>query len=305
MRKAFINALIDLANKDKRIFLLTGDLGFSFLEEFERKFPDRFINMGVAEQNMIGVSAGLALSGKIVFVYSIASFVTMRCFEQIRNDLCHQNLNVRIIGIGGGVAYGPAGMTHHSTEDIAIMRSLANMTVISPGDPIEAELAIKQTIRQKGPVYIRLSKGGESIIHSKGNFNIYKGTLLERGNLATIIVSGAMLLTAKKVSEELKRRDFPVRLISMPVIKPLDEKAVRDSARLTGAIFTIEEHGLTGGLGTAVAEILAETGFKGVYKKFALPDTYNAFIGSQKYLLEKNGLSADKIVIDILKSLSE
>jgi len=150
MRKAFINTLIKEAEKDKRIFLLTGDLGFSVLEEFQKKFPDRFFDMGVAEQNMIGVAAGLALSGKIVFAYSIVPFVTMRCFEQIRNDLCYQNLNVRLIGIGGGVAYGTAGATHYALEDVSIMRSLVNMTVISPGDPKETEMAVRFSIKHKG-----------------------------------------------------------------------------------------------------------------------------------------------------------
>lgn len=305
MRKTFINTLLDIAKKDKRIFLLTGDLGYSFLEEFKQKFPTRFLNMGVAEQNMIGVAAGLALSEKIVFVYSIVPFVTMRCFEQIRNDLCHQNLRVRIIGVGGGVAYGPAGVTHHSIEDIAIMRSLVNMMVIVPADPIELMLAIRQTINHEGPIYIRLPKGGESIIHSKESFNIYKSSLLEKGNSITIIVTGTMLLTAKHVSDELKKHGVFTRLISMPVIKPLDEAAIRNSARLTKAIFSIEEHGLVGGLGTAVSEVLAEMGFNGIFKRFALPDTYNAFIGSQKYLLEEDGLSSDRIIRTILKRLGK
>jgi len=305
MRKAFIQTLLKIARKDKRIFLLTGDLGYSFLEEFKQKLPTRFFNMGVAEQNMIGVAAGLALSGKIVFVYSIVPFVTMRCFEQIRNDLCHQSLRVRIIGVGGGVVYGAAGETHHSVEDIAIMRSLANMTVVAPGDAVELTLAIRQTINQEGPVYIRLPKGGESIIHSKKSFNIYKSTLLERGNSISIIVAGSMLLTAKNVSDELRKHGVLVRLISMPVIKPLDKSAIKNAARLTKAIFTIEEHGLIGGLGTAVSEVLVEIGFNGLYKKFALPEDYNTFIGNQKYLLEKNGLSVTGISRAILKTLGK
>lgn len=305
MRKAFIDTLIEMAEKDERIFLLTGDLGFSFLEGFKQRFPGRFINMGVAEQNMIGVAAGMALSGKIVFVYSIASFVTMRCFEQIRNDLCHQKLNVRIIGVGAGVAYGTAGATHHSIEDVAIMRSLPNMEVISPGDEVETALALKHTVRHKGPVYIRLSKGGEPVVHAKRNFDIHKGIVLEDGKSIAIIVSGAMLYTAKQVSEGLKKYGIHARLISMPMIKPLDKAAITAFSKAAKAIFTIEEHGIIGGLGTAVAEVLCESGFKGLYKRFALPESYNTCMGDQKCLLKRNSLSADKVVKNILQIMDK
>lgn len=300
MRKAFISTLIRLAKKDKRIFLLTGDLGFSFLEEFRDEFPDRFFNMGVAEQNMIGVAAGIALSGKIVFVYSIVPFVTMRCFEQIRNDLCYHKLNVRIIGIGGGLAYGAAGFTHHAVEDIAIMRSLVNMTVIAPGDSKETEAAVEKSIEYKGPVYIRLGKGSETAIHSKLKFDIGRGILLNDGKDITIITSGSMLSTAKLVCEELNKKKISVRLISMPTIKPLDERIILKSAKNTEAIFTIEEHSLIGGLGSAIAEILAENRTKIYFKRIALPDTYLKETGSQDYLQRRLGLSVECIVKNIL-----
>lgn len=305
MRKAFIGTLVDLAENDKRIFLLTGDLGFSFLEQFQKKFPDRFLNMGVAEQNMIGVAAGLGLSGKIVFVYSIIPFITTRCFEQIRNDLCFQNLNVRLIGVGGGFAYGPAGSTHHAIEDVAIMRSLVNMTVITPGDPKETQMAIRASMGFQGPIYIRLGKGNEPVIHSSLSFKIGKGIVLENGKDIAIIASGSILLTAKQVTDVLKEKKISVCLISMPTIKPLDNEIILESAKKTKAIFTIEEHSIVGGLGSAVSEVLAESKYKVLCKRFGLGDEHNKLVGSQKYLLEKTGLSVEHIVKTILSMYKE
>ena len=158
MRTAFVNTLIELAEKDENIYLLTGDLGFSVLEGFIQKFPERFINCGVAEQNMMGVAAGLALSGKKPYVYSIIPFVTMRCFEQVRNDICYQNLDVKIVGVGSGLAYGFLGATHHAIEDIAILRVLPNMTILSPGDPTEARELTLKSYQTKNPTYLRLNK---------------------------------------------------------------------------------------------------------------------------------------------------
>ena len=302
MRKTFINTLIELSDKDKRMFLLTGDLGFSILEEFKNRFPDRFFNMGVAEQNMMGVAAGLALSGKIVFVYSIIPFLTMRCFEQIRNDICFQNLNVRLVGIGAGLAYGPAGATHHALEDIAIMRSLANMTILSPGDPRETETSIRLAAYKSGPVYIRLGKSDARPVHShKVNFSIGKGILLEDGKDMTIIVSGSMLFVAKEVCENLKSKGLSIRLISMPTIKPLDKKMIMVSAARTKVMVTIEEHSEIGGLGTAVSEVLAESDSKTLFKRFALKDAHRKIVGSREYLLDMEGLSKDGLVKDLLK----
>ena len=305
MRKTFINSLQALAEKDKRIFLLTGDLGFSVLERFKEKYPDRFFDVGIAEQNMIGIAAGLALTGKIVFTYSIVPFVTMRCFEQIRNDLCFQNLNVKLIGIGGGVAYGTSGPTHHSTEDVAVMRSLVNMTVITPGDPVETEIAIKYAVKHSGPVYVRLGKGNEPAVHTSKKLDIRKGIVIENGKDLTIIVSGGLLNTAKQVTSALIKYGLSVRLISMPMIKPLDNKAVLESAARTKAIFTIEEHGIIGGLADAVCGILARSNHNVLFEAFALPDKYSKLVGSQDYILEKQGLSAEKILNRILKKWRE
>jgi len=306
MRKAFIDKLLKLAEENKKIFLLSGDLGFSVLEKFKDKFPERFFNMGVAEQNMIGVAAGLALSGKIVFVYSIVPFLTMRCFEQIRNDLCYQNLNVKLVGAGGGLSYGSAGPTHHALCDIAIMRALPNMKVFAPGDPFEAERVTEIAVFSEGPAYIRLGKSHESEVYSESlRFDISEAIVLRNGNDITIFTTGNMLYNAKLAVDKLSEKNIDARLVSMPTIKPLDKNIISKAAKETKAIFTIEEHNLIGGLGSAVAEVLAESEEKILFKKIALPDKFCKDVGNQEYLREKNGLSVAKIIDCILKEFKK
>lgn len=304
MRTEFVKTLEELAQNDDRIFLLTGDLGFSVFERFQEKNPDRFFNMGIAEANMVGVAAGLALSGKIVYIYSIVPFVTMRCFEQVRNDLCLQNLDVKIIGAGGGLSYGYLGPTHHSIEDIAIMRSLPNMTVVCPGDPAEAGMATRMAAAHDGPVYIRLGRGGEPVIHdSVNNFEIGRGILVKDGDNIAIISTGNMLESAVLAAEKLKEKNISARVISMHTVKPLDRDLVLKTAKETKAIFTLEEHSLIGGLGGAVSEVLSECGEKILFRRLALPDSFIKISGSQKYLRQINLLSTDLIVDRILKEL--
>lgn len=303
MREAFINTLLELAEKDERVFLVTADFGFSVLEKFAEKFPKRYLNVGVAEANAIGVSAGLALAGKIVFVYSIPPFITMRCFEQIRNDLCLQNLNVKLVGVKEGLSYGPAGPTHHSLIDIAIMRALPDMVVIAPGDPLETKEAVKKTVEHQGPVYLRLAGSGEPNVHQETpDFKIGKGILITEGDDISIIAFGNMLYSAKLAADKIKEKGKSVRLISMPTIKPIDKEIILGAAKETKAIFTIEEHSLIGGLGGAVAEVLAESENKVLFKRIALPDNFIKESGSQEYLRQKFGLSVEKIVNNILEN---
>ena len=302
MRLSFINTLTRLAKKDKKIFLLTGDLGFSVFQDFRRNFPDRFFNIGVAEQNMIGIAAGLALSGKVVFVYSIIPFATMRCFEQIRNDLCMQNLNVNIIGMGAGLHYGSAGPTHHAIEDMGIMRILPNMTVLSPSTPKETEEVVKSVIKHEGPAYIRLGKSyGLVKPHKQTEFSIGKARLIDDGYDITIISTGAILYTAREAAKILKKEGICSRLINIHTIKPIDRNIILKAARETEAIFTVEEHSLIGGLGTAVSEVLSESTYEGIFKRLALPDNFIKSVGSREYLNKKNRLSANGIATAVLK----
>lgn len=304
MRIAFVDTLFSLAKEDKRIMLLTGDLGFSVFEKYMKQFPNQFLNMGVAEQNMTGVAAGMAMEGKIPLIYSIVPFVTMRNFEQIRNDICYQNLNVKIVGVGAGFSYGPYAHTHHGLEDIGILRTLANLIILCPGDPIEVALATKAMLNHIGPVYLRLGKAGEPNIHKTiPSFKIGKGILIEDGKDITIIGTSTLLQKAWEVASSLKEKGLLVRLISMHTIKPLDTQIILESARKTPAIFTLEEHSIIGGLGSAVAEVLAENRANVIFKRIGIPDRFTKVIGSQEYMRTANGLSAEQIVNTILDRL--
>lgn len=297
MRTAFINTLHALAEQDKRIMLLSGDLGFSVLENFQKQFTERFLNMGVAEQNMIGTAAGLALSGMKPYVYSIVPFATMRCFEQIRNDICYQNVDVKIVGTGGGLAYGNLGPTHHAREDIAIMRALPNMTIVCPCDPIETELLVKDSLKLNSPLYLRLGRGNEPIVYKeKPNLRIGKGITLRYGNDVAIIATGNIVNNALTAAGLLAEKSINARVISMHTVKPLDKDIVLSAANETNAIFTVEEHSIIGGLGSAVSEVLAENDSGTIlFKRIGLKDAFEKIVGSHEYLRKVNNLDSESI----------
>lgn len=293
MRNTVINCLIEQARVDERIFLVNPDVGFSVLEKFRDEFPDRYLNVGIAEQNAIGVAAGLALSGKTPFVYSMIPFVTMRCFEQVRLEVAYMNTNVRLIGLGAGLTYGPQGATHHAIEDIAIMRALPNMTVCCPGDPIEARELIKQSYDHVGPIYFRLGKNNEPIIHDdETKVLLGKAVRVTEGDNLALITTSNMLEQGMKWVEEWARAGRKATLLSMPTIKPFDTQAVQQIIEKGMPIITLEEHNIYGGLGSAVAEVIAESG-KGVkFKRIAIPDVYSHYVGSQRFLREKFNLGS-------------
>jgi transketolase len=298
MRTAFIETLFELAKQDERIVLLTGDLGFSVIEPFMRALPKQFVNAGVAEQNMTGMAAGMALSGKIVFTYSIGNFPTLRCLEHIRNDICYHNANVKVICVGGGFCYGAAGATHHATEDLGIMRMLPGMIVIAPADPVEARHATRAVVNRPGPCYLRLGKAGEPVVHQSNiDFQIGKAIPMRHGNDLTLITTGGMLRFAIEAADRLSADGIHARVLSMHTLKPLDTDAVLAAARETPTIFTIEEHSTLGGLGSAVAEVLAESGQPlPLFKRLGLPSAFSPWVGTQQYMLEQHGLSVDGIV---------
>lgn len=291
MRTTFINTLKELARKDERIFLLTPDMGYSVLESFREEFPDRFLNTGIAEQNTIGVAAGLAISGKIVYVYSIIPFVTMRCFEQVRLDLAYNNTKVRLVGIGAGLTYGPFGASHHAIEDIAIMRSIPNMTILCPGDPIETEQLVRQSYEIEGPVYIRLGKNGEPKIHPDGTkISLGKAIHVSDGNDIILITTSNMLETGKRWTDEWRCEGISVNHISMPTIKPFDSSTVQELINRNIPIITLEEHNIIGGLGSSVAEIIAESGKPVNFKRIGIHDKYSHYVGSAQFQRRKFGL---------------
>jgi transketolase len=288
MRTAFLSALCDLAAADERIWLVTGDLGFSVLETYRDRFPQRFLNVGVAEQNLTGIAAGLASCGKIVFTYSIANFPTLRCLEQIRNDVCYNELPVKIVSVGGGFAYGPQGYTHHGLEDLAVLRTLPGMTVVAPGDPVETALATQAIAAQPGPCYLRLGKAREPVVHPSAPraFALGKAVEVRPGRDVTLVTTGGILAYTVAVAEQLAAAGIQARVLSMHTLKPLDEAAILAAASETAGIIAVEEHSVVGGLGSAVAEVLAGTTAapRVPFRRFGAPDRLLHAVGSQAHL---------------------
>lgn len=307
MRRAFINTLMKLAGEDDSIYLLTGDAGFTILEEFQERFPGRYYNIGISEAAMIGVAAGLAMSGKTVFVYTIVPFATMRCFEQVRIDLCYQNLPVKLIGVGQGVTYGTAGATHHAIEDIAIMRALPNMTVICPGGPVETKKAVEESLKLNGPCYIRLGKSGEPTVHDSDNipFTIGKGIRVREGEKVGLIATSNMVPAASEAADLLQAEGLRPEVISMHTVKPIDRELIVSLAGRCSLIATLEEHNVIGGLGSAVGDVILEENLPVRLIKFAIPDVYAPVAGSQRYLRGLFGLNPEQIFSRIQKELVE
>lgn len=297
MRDAFVKTLIGLAKKDKNVHLVTGDLGFGVLKPFWEQLPDQFTNAGIAEQNMTSFAAGMALEGKTVFTYSIGNFPTLRAVEQIRNDCAYHNANVKIVCIGGGFVYGPLGMSHHATEDLAIIRALPEVTILAPGDLLEAEYATKAIYEHQGTCYLRLGRGGEKRIHeSLDNFKIGRAIKINDGEKIVIFSTGAIFDEALEASEILKKDGIKPALYTFPTVKPIDRATIEKCAGEYDIIVTVEEHNIIGGFGGAVSEILAETsGKRAMNLKIGLNDIYSSVVGSQSYLRDFYGMSARKI----------
>lgn len=301
MRDTVIRTLMELAKKDKEVELITGDLGFGVLEPFWKEIPDQFINAGIAEQNMTGVAAGLALEGKKVFTYSIGNFPTLRCLEQIRNDCAYHNANVNVICVGGGYVYGSLGMSHHATEDIACLRALPDVTVICPGDPIEAKLATEVIANTEGTTYLRLGRGGEKEVNTAmKEFVIGKAYKIrdakDLDKKVAVFSTGAILEETKKACDMLEEQGIAVEQYSFPTVKPIDKEVIADCKKRFDNIFTVEEHNIIGGFGSAVAEVLCECEGDAKLHRIGIDDFYCIEVGSQAYLREQVKINADGIV---------
>lgn len=297
MRNVVIQEIEKLAEQDERITVMTADLGYSVLEHFAERFPNRFFNVGISEQLMASAAAGMALSGNIVFTYSIGNFATLRCIEQIRNDICYHNANVKIIAVGGGFAYGQLGMSHHATEDIAMMRALPNMRVLAPADPEEAVASLNYAVQVDGPCYIRLARRGEPVLYPKtAAFDVTKIQPVVTGDAAALLVCSPLLKNALEAAEKLKAGGISASVYSVPCIKPIDHTAIRTLANKYPLLVAIEEHQTSGGLGGTIAEIVGETaGPCSVVRRIGLQDEYTTIVGSHEYLCDYYGLSAEKI----------
>lgn len=298
MRTSFINQLIEEAHHNDKIFLLVGDLGYHVVEPFALEFPDRFMNVGIAEQNMAGVAAGLAMSDYNVYFYSIGNFPTLRCLEQIRNDIAYHHANVKVVAVGAGYAYGSLGATHQATEDIGCLRTLPNMVVATPGDPVEARAITKLSANYNGPMYIRLGKAGEKITHKEEAIELSIGDIcpirLVEGNRLAVLACGNILDATHRQIED---SNLPYNLYSVPFVKPMNIgqlKAIVESH--PDGIITIEEHQKSCGIGSALIEILNDLYAEGQIKHYpkikriAIVDEFADVVGTQAYLREHEGL---------------
>ena len=304
MRDTFVRTLIEEAKKDPRIVLITGDLGFGVLKPYWEQLPNQFINAGIAEQNMTSVAAGMALEGKIVFTYSIGNFPTLRCLEQIRNDCTYHDANVKIVCVGGGFVYGSHGMRRHATEDIAVMRSLPGMAVICPGDLVEAAEATKAIVNYPGTCYLRLGRGGEKRIHEQLNdFQIGKAIKIHDGSKVAIFSTGAIFEEIKEAEELLASHGIHPAVYTFPTVKPIDKAVIEACSEKFDLIVTVEEHNLSDGFGSAVAEVMAPISHKARLVMVGLEDLYSVKVGSQKYLRVAYGIDAKGIADKVLKAL--
>ncbi len=303
MRKTALDMVYELAKKDESVFFIGSDLGVGTLQNFKTEMSDRFFMEGISEANVIGMAAGLAMEGKVIYVNTIASFLTRRCFEQVVIDLCLHNVNVRLLGNGGGLVYAPLGPTHEAIDDLAIMRAIPNMTIVAPADANEMQRVMEKSLDYQGPMYIRFAKGYDPIVTTDDiPFDIGKALQMRDGNDALIVTIGITLRNALEASDALKAEGLEVAVLHVPTIKPLDIPKILECAEKASAIVTIEEHTVMGGLGSAVAEIIAEAGFNESkkFKRIGIPDVFPEHYGSQVSLMEEFGITT-KNLISVIK----
>jgi transketolase len=294
-REAYGDTLVELGKENERIFVLDADLSESTkTNKFAAAFPERFFNMGVAEQDMMGTAAGLALSGKVPIVSTFAVFASMRSGEQVRTSIAYPRLNVKIVVTHSGLSIGTAGATHFCEEDLAIMRSLPNMVVIAPADALETNLAVKAAVEYEGPVYIRLGRGDAPVIYKELEYEIGKAITVCEGRDVTLIATGIMLGRALQAARKLKELNVEARVIDMHTIKPLDRDVLIKAAVETKGIITLEDHSIIGGLGSAVAEVIAEEKVKTPLKRLGIPDVFGD-IANPEQLWDKYGMSVSGI----------
>lgn len=296
MRSAYLETLFELAKSDKRVFALISDNGAIVYDNYRKSFPEQYLNFGISEANMVAAAAGMASCGKIPFAYTIGAFLAYRAFEFIRNDVCLQNQNVKIVGTGAGMVYSALGPTHHSTEDIGALRGLPNLTIFSPASPLEVKKVTKAAYGLNGPVYIRLGTNKEKEIYSKDyKFEVGKGIEIKEGKDITIISTGNILVDIIETTKLLEKDNISVRIININTIKPFDDEIVLKAIKETKAILTVEEHSIIGGIGSAVSEIIAESGMSTKFKRIGLQSKFAVGYGSHKQIKEKNNIGIDTI----------
>ncbi|MCH5291195.1 MAG: hypothetical protein J1D88_05460 [Treponema sp.] len=300
MQRAYISALLELAEKDNRVFHILADSGTGFDELFRRNFPDRMLNFGIAEENMVGAAAGMATAGKIPFVYTAGAFLAYRAFEYIRDDVCFQNLNVKIVGMGSGLAWGSLGPTHHTTEDIAVLRSLPNLMILSPSTPRQVAECVKVAYDHIGPVYIRIGMNDETEFFEETyelprcGLDIMHDTECASVDYV-LFTTGAILEESVEAVQILSANGANTKLVNVPVIKPFASKYAAEIIRTAKAVFTVEEHSLCGGLGSILCECVAENAFAVPVKRIGLADAFAAGYGTQSMVRKQNKLDSKSI----------
>lgn len=300
MRDAFIRSLALACETNPDVVLVTGDLGFGVLNSFRERFPEQFMNMGVAEQNLAGVGAGLALAGHTVFTYSIANFPILRCLEQIRNDICYHEANVKIVSVGGGMAYGALGPSHFATEDLGILRMLPGLVVVAPGDPVEVERLVPQIIAHQGPVYLRLGRAGEPrLTPEDASVRLGSPNVFSDAGDVLLLTTGGMLEVGVAARAVLEAQGVGVALANVHTLKPFDEGWLAGRISSHRLVVTLEEHARSGGLGGVVAEVMSDAGGAPPLLRLGLDSAFPDIVGSQEYLRMRLGIDADGVVARI------
>ena len=302
MRDTFKEELIKLARRKKNLMLLTGDLGYGVFDKFEKKYPKKYLNVGVAEQNLIGISSGLAKEGKCVICYSIANFLTLRCLEQIRNDAVYHNLNVNLVSTGGGYTYGVLGMSHHATEDLSILNSIPNITIVAPSTKWETKMSFNKLISIKGTTYLRLEKNASDLMPSDNRkFQLGKLIKYKNGNFLAIICIGGIFNECIKAYNNSKANNSSISIYTLSSLKPIDEIHLKNILKKYKFIFTVEENNYLGGLGSTIASIITKYSLKTKLKIFSTNDHTLKIVGDQNFLRKKIGIDHLAISSEIKK----
>lgn len=299
MRTAYLDTLYDLASKDKRVYALISDNGAIVYDRYRRDLAAQYLNLGISEANMLGMAAGMASCGKIPYAYTIGAFLAYRAFEFIRNDICLQRQNVKVVGTGAGEVYSALGPTHHSTEDLGGLRSMPNLVILSPASPLEVRKATIAAYEYEGPVYLRLGTNKEPEIYTGDYlFEIGKGVTVKEGKDIALIGTGSIIRDVLDVAEMLQNEGIQARVINIHTIKPIDREIILQAIEETGKIVTIEDHSIIGGLGSAVAEVVAESGKGIIFKRLGLRGFSEGY-GTYEQVKKMNGIGREKIFDEI------
>ena len=300
MRDIFAERLLEIATNDARVVFVTGDLGFGVFEEFAIRFPKQYLNVGVAEQNMIAVSTGLALEGRIVFAYSIGNFPVLRCLEQIRNDAIYHDANVKVVSIGGGFSYGPLGMSHHATEDIAVLRAMPGITGFTPGTKADVVSAVDELYGRTGTGYLRLDKSHGEESPGANSFVFGRWRVMNDGSDVCLVAAGGVLAEAQAAAGLLEARGLSVKVVNALQFAPVESGSIREILGDCSVVFTVEEHVSRGGLFGMVAEAVAEHGLPIKVYSRGIHGPFVSEVGSQRYLRQRLGLDANSLVAGAL-----